>query len=445
MVTGALLAGLVVGTVLLMLPVMSHSGTPTQLLPALFTATSALCVTGLQVLPAEHWTAAGFAVIMALIQIGGLGVMTLATMLGAMISDRVGMRMGLSVLSEHKGEGLGGLRRVLRTLLVTTFAIEGVASVAMTLQLWLGHGKPLADAVWEGCFLAISAFNNAGFAFSSDNLIPFADDGVILGVIGVSIVLGGMGFPVLVELGWLWWRALSARNQPQQLLRPRMLSTHTVVTIAGSVVLLVGGAVSMLALEWTNPQTFGPMPVWEKILGGGFQAITLRTAGFNALDIGDMRTQSWLVSDVLMFIGGGTAGTAGGVKVTTFALVGLILWAQIRGVASVHLRGRSVSPDLQRQAITVALLAVGVNFAGCLALSIMTPFSLDEIMYEVTSAFGTVGVTTGITALLPGDAQLVVIALMIVGRLGPVTVAGALALRNTPLKYTYPEDRVLVG
>ena len=455
MVTGALLAVLMLGTAALMAPAMAHSGHSTAVLPALFTATSALCVTGLQVLPAEHWTSGGYVVIMILIQIGGLGVMTLATLIGATISKRVGTKMGLSVLSEHQGQGLGGLPRLLRSLVLTTLLIETVTASVLCLRLWLGHGKEFGAAAWEGLFLAVSSFNNAGFALSSDSLIGYADDPMVLGVIGMSIVLGGIGFPVLVELARMWWRALRRRElgrRAQQSARGsggavshRALSTHSAVTIVGTVLLIVGGAAAMLALEWTNPRTLGPLPVWEKILGGVFHSITLRTAGFNALAIGDMRTQSWLVSDVLMFIGGGTAGTAGGIKVTTFALVGLILWAQIRGTTSVHLRGRSVSSEMQRQAVTVALLAVGVNFAGCLALAIMTPYSMDQILYEVTSAFGTVGVTTGITPLLPADAQLVVIVLMIIGRLGPVTVAGAFALRGSPLKYTYPEDRVLVG
>lgn len=460
MVTCALLLVLGAGTAALMLPPMADGTQATALLPALFTATSALCVTGLQTLPAEHWSGAGQATILVLIQIGGLGVMTLATLVGVAISDRLGTRMGLSVLSEHQGEGLGGVRRVLLSLLRTTAAIELTVALALGLRLWLGHGKGFGAAAWEGLFLAVSAFNNAGFALTGDNLIPYAADPLVLGPVGAAIVLGGIGFPVLLEIGRVLAAAFARRRRGARtgvgpgtrhsvgsVVRRggRRLSIHTVLTLAGTAVLLLGGAGMLLALEWTNPDTLGPMPVWEKLLGGGFHSITLRTAGFNALDISQMRTQSWLISDALMFVGGGSAGTAGGIKVTTFALVGLILWSQIRGTRSVHLFGRSLSPDLQRQAITVAMLAVGVNFAACLALSVMTPFSLDQILYEVTSAFGTVGVTTGITGLLPADAQLVVIALMIVGRLGPITVAGAFALRNTPLLYDYPEDRVLVG
>lgn len=452
MVTFGLLLALALGTGALMLPPMAEDMQATALLPALFTATSALCVTGLQVLPAEHWSGAGLVTILVLIQIGGLGVMTLATLIGVAISDRLGTRMGLSVLSEHQGEGLGGVRRVLLSLLRTTAAIEAAVALVIGLRLWLGHDRPLAAAAWEGLFLAVSAFNNAGFALTSDNLVPYAADPFVLIPVGTAIVLGGIGFPVLVEIG----RVLARRRRRRQAersgrraarpVRPaRVLSIHAALTLAGTGVLLAGGMALMLVLEWTNPATFGPLPVWEKLLGGGFHSVTLRTAGFNALDISQMRTQSWLVSDVLMFIGGGSAGTAGGIKVTTFALVGLILWSQIRGTRCVHLRGRSISPELQRQAITVALLAVGLNFAACLALSVMTPFSLDQILYEVTSAFGTVGVTTGITPALPADAQVVVITLMIVGRLGPITVAGAFALRNTPLLYDYPEERVLVG
>ena len=210
-------------------------------------------------------------------------------------------------------------------------------------------------------------------------------------------------------------------------------------------VLMVVGIVAFVLLEWTNQRTIGGWPVVDKLTGAGFHGITVRTAGFNTLDIAQMRTQSWLVSDVLMFIGGGSAGTAGGIKVTTFALLAVLIWSEVRGEAKVHVMRRSVAPDVQRQAVTVALLSVGLVFAATLALSITTEYSLDQILFEVISAFGTVGLTTGITPSLPGEAQALVILLMYIGRLGPITLATSLALRTVHRHYDYPQGQVVVG
>lgn len=425
---------------MLMLPLSSADGTWTPLLPALFTATSAVCVTGLTVVDTElHWSGFGQVVILMLIQVGGLGVMTLATLLGMLVSNRLGLRMGLTVLSEGRGQGLGDLRRVILGILRTALAMELVIALVIGVRFHLAYELDVGRAAWFGVFHAVSAFNNAGFGLRSQNLIPYATDPLIVWPLAAAIIVGGLGFPVLLELR----RLLAARYEASG--TRQMISVHTRLTLATYGVLMVLGVVAFVLLEWTNQRTVGGWSVVDKITGAGFHGITVRTAGFNTLDISQMRTQSWLVSDVLMFIGGGSAGTAGGIKVATFALLAVLIWSEIRGEAKVHVMGRSIAPGIQRQAVTVALLAVGLVFSATLALSIITEYTLDQILFEVISAFGTVGLTTGITPALPAEAQVIVIALMYAGRLGPITLATGLALRTVHRHYDYPEGRVVVG
>lgn len=429
-----------IGTLLLMLPVSSQDGTWTAPLPALFTATSSVCVTGLTVEDtALHWSVFGQVTIMLLIQVGGLGIMTLATLLGMLVSDHLGLRMGLTVLSEGRGLGLGDLRRVIFGILRIALLVELVIAVALAVRFWAAYGHSPGSAAWWGVFHAVSSFNNAGFSLESTGLVPFNTDVFVMWPIGAGIVVGGLGFPVLLEL-----RRLIVRRYKHSHVR-RIVSVHTRLTLITYSVLLVIGVLAFVLLEWTNQRTVGGYSVVDKVTAAGFHGITVRTAGFNSLDISQMRTQSWLVSDVLMFVGGGSAGTAGGVKVTTFALLAVLLWSEIQGERRVHVLGRSMSDDVQRQAVTVALLAVGAVFAATLALSIMTEHTLDSILFEVISAFGTVGLTTGITPGLPADAQLVLVLLMYMGRLGPVTLASSLALRSVHRHYDLPEDRVVVG
>ena len=434
------LGAAVLGSLMLMLPVSSADGTWTPLLPALFTATSAVCVTGATVVDTElHWSGFGQVVIMMLIQIGGLGVMTLATLLGMLVSNHLGLRMGLTVLSEGRGQGLGDLRRVILGILRTALAVELVIAIVIGLRFHLTYGLDVGRAAWFGVFHAVSSFNNAGFALRSQNLMPYATDPLIVWPLAAAIIVGGLGFPVLLELR----RLLAARYGSSG--TRQMISVHTRLTLVTYGVLMVLGVVAFVALEWTNQRTVGGWSVVDKLTGAGFHGITVRTAGFNTLDVSQMRTQSWLVSDVLMFIGGGSAGTAGGIKVATFALLAVLIWSEIRGEARVHVMGRSIAPGIQRQAVTVALLALGLVFSATLALSIITEYTLDQILFEVISAFGTVGLSTGITPSLPAEAQVIVIVLMYAGRLGPITLATGLALRSVHRHYDYPEGRVLVG
>ncbi len=426
-------AAVTVGTLLLLLPVARRGPGGAGLVDALFTATSAVCVTGLVTVDTPaHWSGFGQAVVLALIQVGGFGIMALATLLGLLVSRRLGLRDRLNAQAEAKTLGLGDIRKVLLGIARTSALFEAGGALVLTARFWAGYDEALPRAAWLGVFHAVSAFNNAGFALFSDNLIGFSTDPVISGAVCVLVVAGGLGFPVLFELRREWRT-------------PRLWSLHTKIVLAMTAVLLTAGSLMFLVLEWANPRTLGPLGVGGKLVAGTFQGVQPRTAGFNSLDTGALNPETLLGTDVLMFIGGGSAGTAGGIKVTTFAVLLLVILAEVRGDTHVTAFGRHVPRGAQRQALSVALLSVAAVVGSTALMLVLTPFTLDEVLFEVVSAFATVGLSTGITAQVGTGGQLVLVALMFLGRLGPITLASALALRSKPRLYEFPEERPIIG
>jgi Trk-type K+ transport system membrane component len=421
------------GTALLMLPVSAEGGGSTGVVTALFTATGAMCGGFVFVDTASHWSTLGEWVVLGLIQVGGLGIMTLASLLTLLVFRRLGLGLQVTAAAETSTLGLGDVRRVLTGVIVISLLFEAVTAVVLTVRFQTGYGEPFWRSVYLGIFHSISAFNNAGFGLYRDNLVGFATDPWIVVPILVAMIAGGLGFPVLLEVGRRLRRTV------------RRWSMHAKITILVYFGLLVVGALAIVALEWSRPGTLGPMGVADKFLVGTFHSVTPRTAGFNSVDMAQLQPATLLVTDILMFIGAGSAGTAGGIKVTTFALLAFVMLAEVRGEPTVHVMGRRLPAAVQRQALTVALLGVGAVMAGTLALLVMTDFSLDAVLFEVTSAFGTVGLSTGITGSLPVAGQVILVALMVMGRLGPITVASALALRERPRRYELPEERPVVG
>lgn len=424
---------ILVGTVLLSLPVASGHEGRTPFLTALFTATSAVCVTGLTVVDtASYWTGFGQATILFLIQVGGFGIMTLASLLALLVSRRIGLKGRLLAQSETKALGLGDVRAVLVGVAVFSLLFESLAAVAIATRLLTGYDYPALDAAYHGVFHAVSAFNNAGFALHSDSLVRFVSDAWMSLSVATAVILGGVGFPVLLEL----------KRRPRE---PRRWTMHTKVTLAMTALLLGLGTLAFLWFEWTNPETLGTFTAKGKLLPGFFQSVTSRTAGFNTLDFSQMRETTWLITVILMFIGGGSASTAGGIKVTTFALLGFVMWAEARGEPSVPVLGRRLPPTVQRQAISVALLAVGVVVFSTIALMAYGGFDMSRSLFETVSAFATTGLSTGLTAELSKVGQSILIVLMFVGRLGPITVGTALALRQRERRYRLPEERPIIG
>ncbi|ASD23820.1 TrkH family potassium uptake protein [Cryobacterium sp. TMN-39-2] len=424
---------ILLGTGLLSLPIAKVGPGGASFAEAIFTATSAVCVTGLTVVDTEtFWTPFGQVVILVLIQIGGFGVMTFASVIGLAVVRRLSLRSRVTAASEVRSVGLEDVKGLVLGVVTISLIVEGVVAVLLSLRFLFGYGEPLGRAIWFGVFHAVSSFNNAGFALFSDNLISYAVDPFICLPIAAAVILGGLGFPVIVQLR-------------KHLRSPLLWSMNTRIVLAGTITLLVAGTVYITAVEWSNPATLGPMDWPAKILVGFFQSVQTRTAGFNSVDIGAMDSASLLGMDVLMFIGGGPAGTAGGIKITTFAVLYFILVAEIRGDGVVNVFGKRLSRAVHRQAISVVLLAVFVVVASTAVLMVLTDLTLDVLLFEAISAFGTVGLSTGITANLPPAGQAILIMLMFIGRLGPITFASALALREHPVTYELPKERPIIG
>jgi trk system potassium uptake protein TrkH len=431
-VVGAFGIAVFVGSLLLALPISTTERRAT-FMEALFTATSALCVTGAVVVDtATFWTPFGQLVILVLMQIGAFGVMSLATLLGLLVARRLGLRTRLNTVEETHGLGFGDVRRVLFGVAATMFVIESVIAVVLAFRWWAGYGLPIGQSLWFGVFHSVAAFANAGFTVFPGNLVPYATDAWIVLPICAGVLLGGFGFPVLMEL-----RA--------RLLLPRKWTLNTVTVLAGSVVLVVVGWVVLTALEWDNAKTLGAFAPLDRLLVGFTTGIMPRSGGFNSIDIGQMHPASLLVTDILMFIGAGPAGTGGGIKITTFAVLLFVVVAEIRGRAAVNMFGKRLPRSTHREALTVALLSLGLVVGATLVILLISPFSLEDVLFEVISSFATVGLSTGITAQLPPVAQGILVLLMFIGRLGPVALGSSLALVHRARYYELPKERPIIG
>jgi trk/ktr system potassium uptake protein len=433
-IVAAFTGAIAVFTVLFLLPASAEPGVETTFVQALFTATSSICITGLSVVDTpNHWSTFGEVLIIIGVQLGGLGFLTFASLLGLVAARRLGLRTRILAAAETRTLALGDVRRLVRGVALTSLTVEAVLFVILTLRLWTGYEMTVGRAAYEALFHAVMAFNNAGFALYPDNLIRYATDPLICLPIGIAVILGALGFPVLLELR-------------RELRTPRLWSLHTKITVSAYALLLVAGSVAILAFEWHNPRTLGPLGVPAKLLVGFFMGgPQARSAGFNSVDVGAMNETSWLVTDCLMFIGGGSAGTGGGIRLTTFMLLFFAIVAEIRAEPAVSAFGREVSGAVIRQALSVALLGVALVVAGTLTVLTLTDLRLDQVLFEVVSAFATNGLSTGITPVLPAAAQYVLVVLMFAGRLGPITLASALAARERHKLFRLPEERPIVG
>jgi trk system potassium uptake protein TrkH len=424
-------AAILVGACLLCLPAASRtSGTPFE--EAIFTATSAVTVTGLATVDtATFWTPFGQAVILGLIQLGGLGILTSASLLFLLASKRLGLGARLAAQTETHTHDIGQVRRLLVAIAAFSVAFETVLAAILT-GLLLRDGRPFETALWEGSFHAVSSFNNAGFSLYTDGLVGFAADGAFLLTIAAAVIAGGLGFPVWLELA-------------RRVRSPARWSLHTKLTLTTTAALLALGTVALCAIEWSNGATLGEASVGERLLGGFFAAVVPRTAGFNALDYGEVEPASLLVTDMLMFAGGGSGSTAGGIKVTTLAVLFLVVWSELRGDARPHGFRRRVPGVAVQQALTIAVLSMTLVTLGALALMVTNGVPMSASLFEAISAFATVGLSTGITPELDLAGQAVLMPLMLIGRVGPVTLFVALVLRERERLYAYPEERPLVG
>lgn len=427
------MVAVLIGTALLALPLATATGDRAPLITALFTSTSAISVTGLiTVDTATYWSPFGQVVILLLFQIGGFGIMTAATLFGLMAGRGFGLRDRMATQVERSRLERGDAQAVLKLVLGITLAVELVVAVILAGQFYIAHDFSPGAAIWHGVFHSVSAFNNAGFSSFSDSVMSYQTDPVILVPIMLAVILAALGFPVMQD-----WRSHGARW--------RAWSLHSKITVTGTLALLLIGFVSTALMEWNNAGTLAPMSTGAKLLNAAFHSVMPRTAGFNSLNVGAFEDETLLVNYFLMFVGGGSAGTAGGIKITTFVVLLAVVLSEIARRRDAGLFRRRFGQAIARQALSVAVLAGTLVFAATIFLSMVTPLALEDILFEVISAFSTVGLSTGITAQLPPSGQLVIIALMFIGRVGTITVATALALGAQKRPYRYPEENPIVG
>ena len=422
-----------VGTVLLSLPVSRAKGQSIGVVEALFTATSAVCVTGLTVVDtATAWSGFGQMVILLLIQLGGLGIVTLVSVAILLVSDRIGITHARALAAEVGVGTFSSISKLVRRIVITTLVFEVVFAVALALRFHYAHGLDAWTSFAHGVFHSISAWNNAGFALYSDSMMGFASDVFVLVAVSIAVILGGIGFPVL--------QTIAIRR-----FRWRTWGLHAKLMVSATAVLLLVGFVGFLAFEWSNPETLGALDPGDRVSGALFMSAQPRTAGFNAVDTAGLSEESIVVSIVLMFIGGGSASTAGGIKVTTFALLAFVMWAEIRGDRDVNVFKRRIPESVQRLALTIGLAGVGILTASTLALMVVGDGGLAVSAFEAVSALSTVGLSTGLSAEQGGVGQVLLTLLMFAGRVGPVTLATAITLRSRPNLYRYPTDQPLIG
>ncbi|NOU92789.1 Trk family potassium uptake protein [Paenibacillus sp. LMG 31456] len=427
---------ILVGTILLTLPIASATGVPHSFLNALFTATSATCVTGLVVVDTgSSYTMFGQIVIITLIQVGGLGFMTMATLFAFMLKKRISLKERL-VLQEAMNQGsMEGIVRLIRKVIRYSLTIELIAAVIFSIRWSMDLGP--AKGIYYGIWHAISFFNNAGFdLFGSvtgpfSSLTSYASDPTINIVSMGLIVLGGIGFIVISDL-------LDFRVS-------KRLSLHSKVVLSTTGFLIVVGAIVIFIFEFTNQKTFGPLNWSGKVLAAFFQSVSPRTAGANTIDIGGMRQASQFFTIILMFIGASPGSTGGGIKTTTFTtLVGATI-AMIRGKEDIVLFHYRLGKDRILKAITLTMIALFLVIIVSMVLSTTEDHPFLMILFEVTSAFGTVGLTMGLTPDLSDIGKVMIALMMFIGRLGPLTLAYALGPKTEKELYRYPEGKITIG
>ncbi|HKI57325.1 MAG TPA: TrkH family potassium uptake protein [Trueperaceae bacterium] len=422
------------GTVLLALPAAHAPGHPLGVLDALFTATSAVCVTGLVVVQTgSAFSLFGKLVIMLLIQAGGLGILTLGTLVALASGRRIGFRERLGLQAQVNIGQVGGIVKLVRRIFVVVFGVEFVG--ALLLYLPFARIEGLGRGAFFAVFHSISAFNNAGFGFYNDSLVRFVRDPMVNVTVMLLIILGGLGFMVIINVATHFQEG---RRVP--------LTLHSKVVLAGTAILIAVGTVVILAFEWSNPATLGHLPFPDKLMASLFQSVTPRTAGFNTLDISRLRPATLLFTMLLMFVGGNPGSTAGGIKTVTFLVLVGSAWSVSRGHGELTLFERRVASSTAVKASAIALLGMLLVGAAVTGLTLTDPHkSLLQLGFESISAFGTVGLSTGITAALSAAGKLIIVALMYLGRLGPLTLALALMERQPERRIKYPEDDVVIG
>ncbi len=421
------LVAIFIGAILLYLPISTTA--PISFLDALFTATSATTVTGLAVLSTgDDFTLFGQTVIMALMQIGGLGLMTFAVLIVMLLGKKIGLKGRILIQQSFNQYSLGGMIRLVRIILVFTFAIEAMAAAFLAVRWVPEYGWGFG--LFTSAFHAVSAFNNAGFSLWNDSLSAYVGDPVINIIITLLFITGGIGFTVLYDM----WNAKEFRQ----------LSLHSKIMLTGTLVVNLFAMLFLFVSEYGNMETLGSLPLGDKLWASYFQAVTPRTAGFNSIDIGSMETGSIVLISLLMFIGAGSASTGSGIKLTTFLVIILVTASYLNGKKEAVIFNRAIPSHLLERSLAIVFISMTAVFAGILILSYTENAPFEWIVFEAFSAFGTVGLSMGLTGELSVLGKIVIMILMFVGRVGPVTLAFALARQHRE-SIRHPKGDIFTG
>ena len=424
------------GTLLLMLPYASRDGISCGFLPALFTATSATCVTGLTLFDTyTQWSGFGQTVILLLIEIGGLGFMSMATLFVFFLKRKIGLKQRLVMAQALSISDMEGVVRLQKMVITGSLTVEAIGAVILTVHFWPEYG--FATALKWGVFHSVSAFCNAGFDIlgcitPGASLMEFQSDPVLLLTLGALVVIGGLGFLV--------WEEIAEKR------RFRHFSVYTKLVLLTTLALLVAGWLMTCLLEWNNPGTLGDMPVGDKLINGLFQSITLRTAGFAAVDQAKLTEAGKAASIVLMLIGGSSGSTAGGLKTVTFIVLMLFIGARARGKNTVTVFKRTIPNGQVLDAMTIAFIMIALAMFGGVFISATSPIAFADALFESVSALATVGVTAGATGNLSIPAQILMIVYMYFGRVGVLTISlGFLMGDRAEERFRYAETNLLIG
>jgi trk system potassium uptake protein TrkH len=421
-----------VGAFLLMLPISTNDGYELSFIDAIFEATSAVCVTGLVVVDTgTTFTVFGQCVLLFLIQTGGLGFMTIGVVIAIFLGKNIGLKGRLIIQESLNQLSLEGMVRLVKFILLFTLLFEAIGALFLAIRWSADFGFP--TSIYYGIFHSISAFNNAGFDIMGDyrSITGYAGDFTVVFILTSLLLIGGLGYTVILDI---WKRRFSGK-----------LSLHSKLVLWITAFLIILPTILIFVLEFNNPGTLGPLSLKDKFLGAYFHAVVPRTAGFNSLNMPELTLSTQFITMILMFIGGGSGGTAGGIKVTTFIIILLAVWNLIRGNDDINIMERRIPKDLVYRAFAITVYSIGIVSFILFILTITEDAPLNVILFEVISAFATVGMSLGITPDLSPVGKIVISLLMFIGRVGPLTIAFALAKKHNKLPYKYAEEKIMIG
>ena len=425
------LAVIIIGAVILSLPISSRSGEPTNFLDAIFTSTSAVCVTGLITLDTStHWSTFGQTVIMALIEIGGLGFMSFTVLISLILGKKITLRERLVMQEAMNTFSIQGLVRMVKYVLIFTVSVQFFGALLLSTQFVPEYG--IIKGFFYSIFHSISAFCNAGFDLFGTSLVGYSNNTVVILVISALIIIGGLGFTVLLEL--------------YDFKGIKKLSLHAKIVIITTLILIFGGTLLMLLFEHKNPQTIADMNIKDKLLNSFFASVTPRTAGFNSISTSGMTLASKILTVFLMLIGGSPGSTAGGLKTVTCAILVLTVISVIRGREDTEVFGRRLTKEIVYKSFIIVFIGLSLVIGVTMILSYTeVGASFIDLLYETSSALGTVGLTLGLTPKLSSLGKIFIMIMMYLGRVGPLTVMLALTRKRKKSGYKYPEGKILIG